>query len=85
MMARLVIGMDEVDYGRRVAVVQQKALEPPDEVDDGSWVAGTPPQAIERIATLRDAGIERFFLSHFDHRDLEMVELVATDVLPHAR
>jgi alkanesulfonate monooxygenase SsuD/methylene tetrahydromethanopterin reductase-like flavin-dependent oxidoreductase (luciferase family) len=65
--------------------VQAKALEPPEEVDDGSWVAGTPQQAIERIAAFREAGVERFFLNHFDHRDLDLVELVATDVLPHAR
>ena len=48
-------------------------------------MAGTPAQAIERIAEFRAAGVERFFLNHFDHRDLDMVELVATDVLPHAR
>ena len=81
-MARVVVGTDEAEYGRRLAAVQRKALEPPDEVDDGSWVAGTPAQAIERIAAFRAAGVERFFLNHFDHRDLEMVELVATDVLP---
>ena len=84
-MARVVVGTDEAEYGRRLAAVQAKALEPAEEVDDGSWVAGTPAQAIERIAAFRDAGVQRFFLNHFDHRDLEMVDLVATDVLPHAR
>ena len=84
-MARVVVGADEAEYARRLASVQAKALEPPEEVDDGSWVAGTPQQAIERIAAFREAGVERFFLNHFDHRDLDLVELVATDVLPHAR
>jgi G6PDH family F420-dependent oxidoreductase len=84
-MARVVVGGDEAEYGRRLASVQAKALEPPEEVDDGSWVAGTPQQAIDRIASFREAGVQRFFLNHFDHRDLDMVELVATDVLPHAR
>ena len=84
-MARVVVGADEAEYARRLASVQAKALEPPEEVDDGSWVAGTPAQAIARITEFRAAGVQRFFLNLFDHRDLDMVELVATDVLPHAR
>ena len=84
-MASLVVGTDDADYARRAANYQRKALEPPEAGDDGTWVAGTPAQALERIAEFRAAGVQRFFLNLFDHRDLDMVELVATDVLPHAR
>lgn len=83
-MASVVVGCDEADYRRRQDAVNAKALAETDE-DDASSVSGTPARAIERIAALREAGVERFFLNHFDHRDLEMVELVATEVLPHAR
>ena len=85
LMTRVVVGEDERASRRRLGAVRAKALEGDDEEDDGSWVAGTPAQAIERIGELRAAGVERFFLNHFDHRDLEMVDLVATEVLPHAR
>ena len=84
-MASLVVGTGDADYARRAANYQRKALEPPEAGDDGTWVAGTPAQALERIAEFRAAGVQRFFLNLFDHRDLDMVELVATDVLPHAR
>jgi alkanesulfonate monooxygenase SsuD/methylene tetrahydromethanopterin reductase-like flavin-dependent oxidoreductase (luciferase family) len=83
-MASVVVGRDEADYRRRKDAVNAKALAETDE-DDASYVSGTPARAIERIAALREAGVERFFLNHFDHRDLDMVELVATEVLPHAR
>jgi alkanesulfonate monooxygenase SsuD/methylene tetrahydromethanopterin reductase-like flavin-dependent oxidoreductase (luciferase family) len=84
-MASMGVGRDDADYARRAANYQRKALEPEGEGDDGTWVAGTPARALERIAAFREAGVERFFLNLFDHRDLEMVDLVATDVLPHAR
>jgi alkanesulfonate monooxygenase SsuD/methylene tetrahydromethanopterin reductase-like flavin-dependent oxidoreductase (luciferase family) len=83
-MASCIVGTDEADYRRRKDAHNAKALEPED-TDDASYVSGTPARAIERIAALREAGVERFFLNHFDHRDLEMVEIIATDVLPHAR
>ena len=83
-MASLVVGTDEADYRRRQATANERALEPGD-AEDPADVSGTPARAIERIAALREAGVEGFFLNRLDHRDLEMVELVATEVLPHAR
>jgi alkanesulfonate monooxygenase SsuD/methylene tetrahydromethanopterin reductase-like flavin-dependent oxidoreductase (luciferase family) len=83
-MASLVVGSDEADYRRRQAAANARALEDGD-AEDPADVSGTPARAIERIAALRAAGVERFFLNRLDHRDLEMVELVATEVLPHAR
>ena len=84
-MATVVVGTDEADYARRASNYRRKALEPEDAADDDTWVAGTPARAVERIAQLRAAGVQRFFLNLFDHRDLDMVELLAADVLPHAR
>jgi alkanesulfonate monooxygenase SsuD/methylene tetrahydromethanopterin reductase-like flavin-dependent oxidoreductase (luciferase family) len=83
-MASLVVGADEADYRRRQAVSNERGLEALDHEDPGD-VSGPPARAIERIAALREAGVERFFLNRLDHRDLEMVELVATEVLPHVR
>jgi alkanesulfonate monooxygenase SsuD/methylene tetrahydromethanopterin reductase-like flavin-dependent oxidoreductase (luciferase family) len=83
-MASLVVGTDEADYRKRQKVANAWGLE--DEgAEDAADVSGTPARAIERIAALREAGVTRFFLNRLDHRDLEMVELVATEVLPHVR
>lgn len=46
-------------------------------------IVGTPAQALERLGRYRDAGVQRIFLNHELYDDLDMLELVATEVLPH--
>lgn len=48
-------------------------------------VAGTPEQAVEKLRRLRDLGADRVYLQLVDARDLEHVELIAAEVLPHLR
>jgi F420-dependent oxidoreductase-like protein len=45
-------------------------------------IVGTPEQAIERLRAYADAGVQRIFLNHELYDDADMVELVATEVLP---
>jgi len=45
-------------------------------------IVGTPDQAVERLRSYRDAGVERIFLNHELYDDLDMLDLVATEVLP---
>jgi F420-dependent oxidoreductase-like protein len=45
-------------------------------------IVGTPAQAIERLRAYAHAGVQRIFLNHELYDDLEMLDLVATDVLP---
>jgi F420-dependent oxidoreductase-like protein len=45
-------------------------------------IVGTPDQAIERLRAYADAGVQRIFLNHTLYDDLDMVDLVATEVLP---
>lgn len=47
-----------------------------------TWLAGTPVEIAERLHELEAAGIERVYLQHLAHDDLEMVALVGTEVLP---
>jgi F420-dependent oxidoreductase-like protein len=45
-------------------------------------IVGTPDRAIERIAAYRDAGVQRIFLNHELYDDDEMLELLATTIVP---
>jgi F420-dependent oxidoreductase-like protein len=46
------------------------------------WIAGTPDEVAERLATLAEVGVERVYLQHLAHGDTDMVELVGEAVLP---
>jgi F420-dependent oxidoreductase-like protein len=45
-------------------------------------IVGTPERAAARLREYRDAGVRRIFLNHELYDDLDMLELVATEVLP---
>jgi F420-dependent oxidoreductase-like protein len=49
---------------------------------EADCIVGTPARAIERLRTYENAGVERVFLNHELYDDLDMLELVATDILP---
>ena len=86
-MTRCVVGATASELNRRLRRVAERAGEDPDTIatspDRDAWIVGTPDEVLERIASYREAGVERFMLQHLDHTDLEMLELVATAVLPH--
>ncbi len=44
----------------------------------GHTVVGTVDEARERLAAYEAAGVERIFLQHLDHADVDMVALLAT-------
>lgn len=48
-----------------------------------SGVGGTPTQAVERLNQLESAGVQRIYLQLADFADLDHLELVAKEVLPH--
>jgi alkanesulfonate monooxygenase SsuD/methylene tetrahydromethanopterin reductase-like flavin-dependent oxidoreductase (luciferase family) len=49
---------------------------------EADCIVGTPARAVERLRTYANAGVERVFLNHELYDDLEMLELVASDVAP---
>jgi alkanesulfonate monooxygenase SsuD/methylene tetrahydromethanopterin reductase-like flavin-dependent oxidoreductase (luciferase family) len=85
LMTRCVVGRDEAEVRDRLRRVGERensdvlAAEP---TEGGAWITGTPERVLERIAAYRAAGIERFMLQHLDHTDLDMLELVAAEVMP---
>ena len=75
-----VIAADDASYRRRLEVIHAD----PDTFADVN-IAGTPEQAVEKVLRLRDLGAERVYLQLVDLRDLEHLELIAAEVLPHLR
>ena len=45
-------------------------------------IVGTPERAIDRLRAYADAGVQRIFLNHELYDDLDMLDLMAADVLP---
>jgi hypothetical protein len=45
-------------------------------------IVGTPAQAVDRLRTYADVGVERIFLNHELYDDLGMLELLASEILP---
>jgi F420-dependent oxidoreductase-like protein len=45
-------------------------------------IVGTPERAIARVREYADVGVQRIFLNHELYDDLDMIDLVVSDVLP---
>jgi F420-dependent oxidoreductase-like protein len=46
-------------------------------------IVGTPAQALERLRAYGAAGAQRIFLNHELYDDIDMLELLAAEILPH--
>jgi alkanesulfonate monooxygenase SsuD/methylene tetrahydromethanopterin reductase-like flavin-dependent oxidoreductase (luciferase family) len=85
LMTRLIIGSDRAEVlerARRVmtrAGKQGAAEEFVAESADG--ISGTPEQVVEQLRAFADAGVERVFLQHLDHADVEAVALLGAQVV----
>jgi F420-dependent oxidoreductase-like protein len=42
----------------------------------------SPEEAVRRLTELAEAGVERVMLQHLEHRDLDALRVIATEVLP---
>ncbi len=90
LMTGCVVGRDEDELRARLARVADVSGQPTGELDRlladrrATWVVGTVEQAAERLRELEAAGVERVFLQHLAHDDVDMVDLLATDVVPAA-
>lgn len=71
-MTRLIIGKTEADVQAKV-----------DGQNVDNLIVGTPSQVVDRIGTYVDAGVERFMLQWLELDDMDGIELVASQVLPH--
>lgn len=72
------IGGTEAELGHRAAAIGRDVVEL-----RANGVAGTPAEAIDRLGALAAAGAERVYLQVLDIRDLEHLDLIAAEVMPH--
>ncbi|GAA1790954.1 LLM class F420-dependent oxidoreductase [Agromyces lapidis] len=75
-----VVAADDRDYLRRLAAIDEHPAEFA-EVN----IAGSPEAAVEKLLRLHELGADRVYLQLVDLRDLEHLELIATEVVPALR
>ncbi|GAB3155855.1 LLM class F420-dependent oxidoreductase [Microbispora hainanensis] len=71
-------GRDEAEIARRAANIGRQV----DELRVNG-LAGTPQEIVDKIGRFAEMGAERLYLQVLDLHDLEHLELIAAEVLPH--
>jgi alkanesulfonate monooxygenase SsuD/methylene tetrahydromethanopterin reductase-like flavin-dependent oxidoreductase (luciferase family) len=85
LMTGCVVGRDRAEVERRGrAVADRTGLDPDDLLQSARTIAGTVDEVVARIGEYAEVGVERVYLQHLDHGDLEMVELIGIEVVPAA-
>jgi F420-dependent oxidoreductase-like protein len=87
LMTWVFVGADEDEFRRRVETARSRDPKagPFDAyLDDISkdCIVGTPERAAERLSEYAAAGVQRIMLNHELFDDLEMIDLLAAEVLP---
>lgn len=73
-----IVGADEAEVRRRCAAA---GIDP--DSDHGGRLVGTPTQVVEKAAGLTGLGTDRLYLQTMDMTDLDHLDLIAAEVLPH--
>ncbi len=85
-MTGIVVASDRSELLERARRTMQRTLETGDplawlsEQQAAGWIVGTVDEVAGQMRALADAGVERFFLQHLDHTDLDTVGLLAGEV-----
>jgi F420-dependent oxidoreductase-like protein len=74
----LCVGRDEAELARRAAVIGRGVA---DLRENG--LAGSPAEVVDRIGQFAGIGVDRLYLQALDLSDIDHLELVAAEVLPH--
>lgn len=88
-MTRAVIGADDGEVRERAAALMEREDERGDvedyleEIRSNSTV-GTTEQVLDRLRAFSAVGVERVFLQHLVHEDVEAVALIGREVVPEA-
>ncbi|KUL35793.1 LLM class F420-dependent oxidoreductase [Actinoplanes awajinensis] len=77
--AVLCVGRDDAEVRRRAAAIGREV----EEMRENGGIVGTPAEALEVIGRYAEAGASRLFAQVLDLSDIDHVDLVASDVLPH--
>jgi F420-dependent oxidoreductase-like protein len=72
------VGKDEAELGRRAAAIGRDIS-----TLRSKSVAGTPAEVVDRLGGFAELGATRAYLQVLDLGDLDHLELIAAEVLPH--
>jgi alkanesulfonate monooxygenase len=72
------IGKDDAEVARRAALLGREVGEL-----RTNGLCGTPAEAVERLSQWAAVGAERVYLQMLDLADLEQIDLIAAEVMPH--
>ncbi|WP_214107515.1 LLM class F420-dependent oxidoreductase [Acrocarpospora catenulata] len=72
------VGADEAEIARRAEAIGQGVAEL-----RAGGLAGTPAEVLDRIGRFRELGAERMYLQVMDLHDVDHLELIAQEILPH--
>ena len=87
LMTGCIVGESPRDVERRVRNVMQRSGQEGDVLawvgaHDSEWVIGTVGEVVDRLGEFAEAGVGRVMLQHLCHEDLDMVHLLASEVVP---
>jgi F420-dependent oxidoreductase-like protein len=90
-MTSFLIGRDDAELRRRAQALQgilpqlqqADAAALPSVLKERGWLVGTPAQVVEQLQAFAAAGCQRTMLQHFNQTDIEVLELIAKEILPH--
>ncbi len=71
-------GLDDAQVNRRAAAIGREVPELRE-----SGVAGTPGEIIEKLNRYESMGVSRIYLQVLDIHDLEHVDFIGSEILPH--
>jgi F420-dependent oxidoreductase-like protein len=85
LMAACCVGRDETEALRRARRRLERSGcddDPAVLLEQENVLAGTVEQVVTRLREYEGAGVERVFLQHLDHTDLDMVRLIGEALVP---
>ena len=86
---RVVVGAEERELKQRATALMERQDQQGDvdafiEEMSSNMTVGTVEQVLERLAEYAEAGVERVYMQHLVHDDLEMVAQIGQEIVPAA-
>lgn len=85
LMTGTVLAKDEAELKAKIDARNERTGQEhtADSLRERGLIVGTPSMWVDQIGALVDAGIERFMLQWLDQDDMDGLEVISRDVLPH--
>ena len=85
LMTVCVVGRDPEEVVERIrgqSAVTGRDQDPAAALAQENKLIGTVDEVVARLRVYADAGVERVYLQHLDHTDVEMVRLIGAEIVP---